>query len=157
MKSFLISLLACSIFATDAVAQHRTSSFEATALMQVSTGRLVTGAVAGGAAGLLLGGAIGLMIGGNRCVDPGNPDSCSGLEGMVVGASLGMSAGIPVGTHLANHRRGRLLPSLAVSVAMPLVVAGIAELADEDRVYAVLLAVPIAQVVTSVMIEGRSN
>src|SRR5688572_15199695 len=121
--------------------------------MQASTGRLVTGAVAGGAAGLLVGGAIGMMIGGNRCVDPGNPDSCSGFEGMVAGASLGMAVGIPVGAHIANHRRGRILPSLVTSVAMPLIVAGIAELTDEDRVYAVLFAVPIAQVVTSVMIE----
>lgn len=125
------------------------------AIENQSTPRLVTGGILGGAAGLLVGGVIGIMIGGNKCEDPGNPDSCYGLEGFVIGGSLGMSTGIPLGVHVANRRTGALLPSLAVSIAMPLAVEGIARMADEDRVYAALLVIPIAQLFTSVLIETR--
>jgi hypothetical protein len=150
MKIFATVFIAL-LAATPCAAQVATPP----AIENASAPRLLAGGIIGGAAGLLVGGAIGVMIGGNTCEDPGNPDSCRAPEGFAIGVSLGMSTGIPLGVHIANRRKGPLLTSLAVSVAMPLAVGAIAEIADEDRVYVALLIAPFAQLITSVVIEKR--
>jgi hypothetical protein len=130
--------------------------------------RLVGGGVLGGVAGVLAGGLLGLVAGGNHCTDSGNPDTCYGLEGTLIGAAAGYTVGVPVGTHYANHRRGNLGRSLLVSTAIAGAGAGVlaasgvhwnsaSNSTGRKVVPVVLLAVPIAQIVASVRIEERTS
>lgn len=133
-----------------------------------SAPRPVVGALLGGGAGLLAGGLVGAYVGGNDCEDEGNPDSCKGLEGVVTGAFVGYTIGTPVGAHLQNGRRGALHWSLLSSAAIGVV--GLAALRAADVggdagttggqravVTGVALSVPVLQLVSSVVIEGRTG
>jgi hypothetical protein len=123
-----------------------------------STARLLTGGLIGGGTGLLVGGLAGAVIGSNRCTDPGNPDSCSGLEGLVIGGIMGEAVGIPLGVHLANRRRGRLGTSLAASVALAAAGAGAVVWSDSREVaLGVAAAVPAAQFAASILLERRTG
>jgi hypothetical protein len=130
-----------------------------------ATGRAFVGAVLGGAAGALVGGLTGLYVGSNRCYEPANPDSCDWIRGTAVGTVVGITVGTPVGAHLMNRRRGALGWSLVASA----VVGGlgiIAFKAVDDPIRgesrrelrnAVLISVPVLQVITSTLIETRSG
>lgn len=130
-----------------------------------STGRVVAGALLGGTAGVLVGGLTGFYIGGNRCGQPGNSDSCYGIQGLAVGSVVGFTIGTPVGAHVLNRRRGALTYSLLASTA--LAAAGFAILRSADLrepgyhrtavLSAVVITVPILQIVTATIIERRSN
>lgn len=121
-------------------------------------GRMLVGGIVGGGAGLLVGGLAGAVAGSRHCSDPGNPDSCSGLEGMVIGGITGQAIGISAGVHLANGRRGELNPSLALNLALAAV--GTAAVVRSDRrsvALGVALMVPVAQLVSSIVIERRTS
>jgi hypothetical protein len=130
-----------------------------------STGRALTGALIGSAGGALVGGITGLWIGGNRCIDPGNPDSCDWLRGMVVGVAVGTTLGAPVGAHLLNRRRGALHYSLLASAVIA--GAGIVALRAADRsaqgsrrtatLNGILIGVPVLQVIAATVIETRTS
>ncbi len=127
--------------------------------------RSFLGALAGGAAGALVGGVAGAWIGGNRCVDAGNPDSCYLLLGTVTGLAVGMTIGTPLGAHLLNRRRGDLRTGLLASTAIAgagLVAFRAADInvrgsARPATLNAILVAVPVLQVATATVIEGRTG
>ena len=131
----------------------------------VGFGRPFAGALLGGAAGALAGGIAGLYIGGNRCSEPANSDTCLGLEGLVVGAGVGIALGAPVGAHLLNSRQGSLPLSLlasaaigGVGVAAILAVERNVEPSRQGRIQIPLaLAMPVLQVVTAAIIEQRTG
>ena len=130
-----------------------------------SAGRPIAGALLGGAAGVLIGGIAGAFIGGNRCSDPGNPDSCLALGGLLVGSGVGVTLGAPIGAHLLNRRQGALPVSILASAAIA--GAGLATLWATDRLeshqrnnaaqLSFAVAVPILQVVSAAIIEQRTS
>ena len=117
----------------------------------VDTPLLVLGGLVGGAAGLLGGGAVGYAFGGGGrlCGD----DPC-GLEGGLLGAVGGEMLFLPLGVHLANHSRGNYGYSLLASVGLGLLGTGLASTANSG---ALLLAVPIAQLASSIIIERATS
>jgi hypothetical protein len=117
--------------------------------------RLVAGGVLGGALGGLSVGFAGAMIGGNSCGDVGNPDSCRGIQGLLIGIAVGESIGVPLGTHLAGRRRGRLAPALLASAAIGAVTAGVIA-ANVEGGHALILVAPAAQIGASAWIERRT-
>ena len=80
-------------------------------------------------------------------------DDC-GLVGAVYGAVAGGSALLPLGVHVANHGRGNLGLSLLSSLAIGGV--GLA-LAVESNSAAVLIPVPVLQIVSSILIERKTE
>jgi hypothetical protein len=73
-----------------------------------------------------------------------------GLEGLVYGGVAGGSALLPLGVHLANGRRGNYGASLAASLGIG--AAGLA-VAVASREGAVMLTVPVLQLVSAIAIE----
>jgi hypothetical protein len=112
-----------------------------------STARLVAGGLLGGGLGLGAGALLGGLVGGGNkiCGD----DPC-GLDEAIFGAIGGEVALLPLGVHLANGRRGKYLPSLAVSAAIAGVGIVLSGNGDHGEV---MVAVPIAQLVSSLLIE----
>jgi hypothetical protein len=129
--------------------------------------RLVLGGISGGAVGILAGGTAGLLIGGNSCLDEGNPDSCRGLEGLAIGAYSGHALGAPLGVHLANGRKGSILPALLINAGTTALAGVFIHLADRranagEGVHPALLltvaaGVPVTQLVSSVLIERATT
>ena len=105
------------------------------------------GGIAGGAVGVMAGGWVGGKAREGVCED------CA-LSGLLYGAVVGGSAALPVGVHLANGRRGRLGPSLLASLALGGAGLGAAALTNE---YGMLLAVPVAQLVSAIAIERATS
>ncbi len=70
------------------------------------------------------------------------------------GGLAGQSAGVPLGVHLANGKRGRYGPALAASLAIGGLGLGAAILTDEPGL---LLAIPILQIASSITIEGATS
>jgi hypothetical protein len=112
-----------------------------------NTALMVVGGVAGGAAGVLAGGIIGAKVRENACED------CF-LPGLVYGAIAGGSAALPLGVHLANGRRGSFGTSLLASLAIGGAGLGLATLTGE---YGVIVALPVAQIASSVAIERSTS
>jgi hypothetical protein len=130
-----------------------------------SAGRALAGALAGGAVGALVGGLAGVYVGGNRCVDAGNPDTCYGIAGLFAGAAAGFTVGTPVGAHLLNRRQGALGPSLLTSAALAAGGVVAFQLADRHArgaarvgtLQAIVVAVPVLQLVSATVIETRTG
>lgn len=112
-----------------------------------STARLVAGGLLGGGLGLGAGALLGGLVGGGDriCGD----DPC-GLDEAIFGAIGGEVLLLPLGVHLANGRRGKYLPSLVVSAAIAGVGIALSGNGDHGEV---MVAVPIAQLVSSILIE----
>jgi hypothetical protein len=108
---------------------------------------LVLSGVLGGAAGLVGGALAGARITQDDCED-------CGLVGGIYGGVAGWSTGIPLGVHLANGRRGKLLPSLLASLAIGGAGLGVAVAANKADL---LIPVPVAQLVTSILIERSTS
>jgi hypothetical protein len=118
---------------------------------------LVLGGAGAAGAGMVALGFAGALIGANSCARAGDPDSCRGLEGALWGAAVGYTIGTPAGVHLANGRAGSWQPSLLTSAALAGVGAAIGIGSGSDQVLgAAALTVPIAQMVSSVVIERRT-
>jgi hypothetical protein len=108
---------------------------------------LVLAGLGGGVVGFFAGGFVGYELGGGDllCGD----DDC-GLEEAAYGAIAGESILLPLGVHLANHRRGNYGLSLLASAAL----GGIGILAvNASNDGTPIIVVPIAQLVTSILIE----
>lgn len=101
------------------------------------------------ASGLIAGGLLGAGLA--NCSSSGEDDLC-GLAAGVYGGMVGMTGGIPVAIHLANHRRGRLGTDLALSGGMLL--AGLA-FADATHDATPLLFIPVAQIASVVWLETK--
>lgn len=108
---------------------------------------LVGGGVLGGVAGLFAGAVVGGWLTEHDCED-------CGLAGVVYGGIAGWSVGIPMGVHMVNGRRGSYGRSLLASLGIGTV--GLAA-AFATNSGAVLLTVPVAQIVTSVLIERKTE
>jgi hypothetical protein len=159
-----LSALALLLAATPLAAQMRSKDFPSWRAPAIATdpapqslaGRagtpgLVLAGLGGGTvgffSGLFIGGAIG---GGNRiCGD----DAC-GLEEAAYGAVIGETALLPLGVHLANHRRGNYGLSLLASAGVTAV--GLLAI-DASNDGSPLIAIPIAQLITSILIERATG
>ncbi|HEY8257201.1 MAG TPA: hypothetical protein VIG08_06055 [Gemmatimonadales bacterium] len=108
---------------------------------------LALGGVAGGAVGVFAGALAGAKLTEHDCED------CA-LVGAVYGAIAGGSAVLPLGVHLANRGRGNFALSLLSSLAIGGV--GLA-IAHEANSAAVMIPVPVLQVVSSILIERRTE
>jgi hypothetical protein len=73
-----------------------------------------------------------------------------GLEGLVYGGVAGGSALLPLGVHLANGRRGTYGASLLASLGIGAAGLAVAVASDQG---AVMLTVPVLQLVSSIAIE----
>jgi hypothetical protein len=107
---------------------------------------MILGGVALGAAGLFGGALVGDRFQRYPCED------C--IEGAFYGALAGTSLAIPVGVHLANHRRGKLGPAIAASLGIGALGLGAAAITDE---WGVLLAIPVVQIGVSIGIERHTG
>ena len=122
-------------------------SLHAVPRQQVSPALLVVGGLAGGAVGVFGGGLIGAKVTENDCED------CA-VEGAAYGAVVGGSALLPLGVHIANQRRGNLGLSLLSSLA----IGGLGlAIALETNEAAVLIPVPVLQIVSSILIERATE
>lgn len=112
---------------------------------------MVVGGVLGGTAGLFGGAIIGGRLGGGNsiCYD----DPC-GLEEALLGAVIGETVLLPLGVHLANHSRGNYGYSLLGALAVGAAGIGLAGATDSAEL---LLAIPIGQIISSVLIERATS
>jgi hypothetical protein len=125
-----------SLFAQDTlgVVPVHTRSAHAGTLVLAGTAGMLTGAFGAG------------LIGSQIDPDSGLDDA----EGAVIGGIVGTTFATPVAVHLANKSRGNLGRSILVStlVGGALLGAGLAAESGE-----MILAIPFAQLLTSVLIE----
>jgi hypothetical protein len=110
-----------------------------------SAGRMVVGGLLLGAGGLFAGALIGDRFQRFPCED------C--IEGAFYGALVGESLAIPLGVHLADRRRGNAGVALAASLGVATLGVGAAAITDN---WAVVLAIPVVQLVSSVVIERHT-
>ena len=108
-------------------------------------GGMILVGVALGAAGLFAGALAGDRFQSFPCED------C--IEGAFYGALAGESLAIPLGVHLANHRRSSLTPALAASLGIGALGLGAAAVTDQ---WSILLAIPVFQVAASIGIERHT-
>lgn len=114
---------------------------------ETSPALLAAGGVLGGAVGVFGGALAGAYLTGNSCED------CA-LLGAAYGAVAGGSALLPLGVHLANGRRGNFGATLLASLATGVVGLGVSQAANSAEV---MLAVPVLQIVSSVLIERATE
>lgn len=108
---------------------------------------LVLGGIAGGAVGVFTGAIVGGRLTEHDCED-------CGLVGAADGAVAGGSALLPLGVHLANRGRGNLGRSLLASLAVGAIGWGATLATNKGEL---MLAVPVLQVATSVIIERATS
>jgi hypothetical protein len=114
---------------------------------ETNPGLLAAGGVVGAVAGMFAGALVGGKLTENDCED-------CGLAGVVYGGIIGGSAGLPFGVHLVNHRQG----SFGLSLLSSLAIGGLGlAMAAETNSGAIMLPVPVLQVVSSILIERRTE
>lgn len=114
---------------------------------EASSARMAAGGVVGALAGMFVGGVAGAWLTKNDCED-------CGFAGLVYGAFLGGSATLPLGVHLANDRRGKFVPELLGS----LVIGGVGlAMIGKTNSAKVVLAVPVAQIASSILLERKTG
>jgi hypothetical protein len=114
-------------------------------------GSMAFGGLTAGFVGVFVGGYTGSALGGGNRVCGDDP---CGLEGAIWGAALGMSAAIPLGVHLVNHRRGNYATELGASLAIGVVGLGLVYGGNSG---VPLLFIPLGQLATSIAIERASS
>lgn len=129
----------------------------AAADLDVGTAARLSGAgILGGAVGFFGGAYLGAWIADSR--DDGL-DDLDAIHGALIGATLGESTLLPVGVHLANGRRGNLWLSTLASVGLAVGGVGLMEAAhwDAPAVPVIAVAVPLAQLATTIAIERATD
>jgi hypothetical protein len=127
--------------------EQATSGHSGRAAGSAGTPGLVLAGLGGGTMGFFGGGLIGWGVGGGNSIC--RDDAC-GLEGAAYGAVIGESLLLPLAVHLADHRHGSYWLSLIASAGIGAV--GILAInATNDA--SPLIAVPIAQIISSILIE----
>lgn len=101
------------------------------------------GGVTGFMAGALVASGLSRNCGGEFC----------GLGAAFMGGLIGETLAIPLGVHLANRSQGNFGTALAGSVVSGAAALLLLDATDEGTF---VLAIPLAQIVTSVLIEGRT-
>ena len=118
--------------------------------------KLAGAGILGGAVGFFGGAYLGAWMSGsgNRSVD-----DLEFLRGMLVGATIGEGLLLPAGVHIANGSRGRYWTSALVSVGIAAAGVGLREAAhgDPPAAPAIAVAVPLAQLATSIAIERATD
>jgi hypothetical protein len=127
-----------------------TASPDARAPQARGVGTVGLGGLAGAAIGVLVLGTAGYYI--DRATEC-NDDFC-GLDGILIGGSIGSTTLTPLGAHLANERQGRLVPSLLASAAGTGALWLLAEATGDEEI---VLAVPLVNLITSVLIERATT
>jgi hypothetical protein len=140
---------------------HAAQTIPTPAGADASIYRMIQGGVLGAAAGWLVGGlAVGVPLASTNPFGSDALDDGVWTPGMILGLELGQAVGIPVAVHLANGRQGNLRASLMASAVLAtagtlLLWTGDVEALEEPGRLTVLVAVPIAQLVTSIWLERR--
>lgn len=115
---------------------------------------LTLGGLAGGAVGLVGGFYVGAVLASD---DDG--DDLDVLSGGVAGATIGEGLLVPLGVHIANGGRGSYTTSALASLGIA--AAGLLALQavhyDPPGAPIVLVAVPVAQILTSIAIERATD
>lgn len=115
------------------------------AAAEASPGKMIAGGLIGGAGGALGGMMIGLAV-------------TNDLSGYAVGYLAGSSLGIPLGVHEGGGRRGRLLPSLAASLAIGAVGSwAVNEARGDTKAMIAFGAMPALQILSSLWIETATR
>lgn len=115
---------------------------------------LAFGGLVGGALGFFAGGFSGVAVCG--CSSGGG--EYDALEAFFLGAAVGTAVTIPLGVHLSNHLEGSYLTALAVSIGISAVALAAAfALHDETASPALVLMIPVSQIISSVLIERRTT
>lgn len=115
---------------------------------------LAFGGLVGGALGFFAGGFSGVAVCG--CNTGG--EVYDALEAFFWGAAVGTAVTIPLGVHLSNHLEGSYLTALAVSIGISAVgLAAAFALDDETASPALVLMIPVSQIISSVLIERRTT
>lgn len=117
---------------------------------QASAGSAVGAGIGLGLAGFLVGGLTGVAITHN-CTG----DEYCGLEGAFLGAAAGGTFGMALGVHLGNKRRGSFVLDFFTGAAVwgaGIAIASGSEW-DNTTTTAAFVAIPIAQLVTTVLVE----
>jgi hypothetical protein len=110
------------------------------------TGALLLAGLGGMLVGAFGGGFIGSEIDGDSGLDA--------AEGAVIGGVIGTSLSIPSAVHLANGSRGNLGRSMLVSALLGGALLGLGTAVESGEI---VLAAPVAQLITSVFIERNSS
>lgn len=114
-----------------------------------------TGMIAAGLGAGLVGFVVVGYIGARIADDPNNYEDLDALGGAIVGGTIGESMLLPFGVHLADHRRGRVLPAVLASLGIG--VAGVSlAIATQDAAplpVVILVLTPISQLISSIAIE----
>src|SRR5687768_633997 len=108
-------------------------------------GWLVVGGVGGGGVGMIGGMIIGALMDGPA--DEDCIDFCFG-PGLILGTLVGEVAGVALGVHLANRRRGSLPIGLLTSAGL-VILGGLVALEAPE----VFLFIPVAQIIGSIQVE----
>lgn len=111
-----------------------------------NTGGMVFGGLLLGAGGLVAGALLGNQLQRYPCED------C--IEGAFYGALVGESLAIPLGVHLGDRGHGNAGTALAASLGIGALGLGAAAATHE---WSLLLAIPVAQLVTSIAIERHTT
>ncbi|HET9983214.1 MAG TPA: hypothetical protein VFQ38_06495 [Longimicrobiales bacterium] len=120
-----------------------------------AAGGLETAGAFAGGIGFLFGATIGSALGASRC--PQGDDGCK-LRGALIGGGTGAALIIPLSVHSTNHGRGKLLPSLALSLAEDAAGLALMSLVPADAALALspLVTAPLS-IVTSAAIERATT
>ena len=119
---------------------------------RVSDVWLVGGGVVGAGAGLFTGMLAGALLDGRP--DPGCRDFCFG-PGLVYGALLGEAAGLALGVHVVNGGKGSYALDALASVGILAATLYLAQ--DAFGGPAILIVIPAAQLVGTIMTERRTS
>jgi hypothetical protein len=113
-----------------------------------STVWLTVAGVAGGGVGMFGGMIVGGLLAGppdERCID-----FCFS-PGLIPGALIGEAVGLSLGVHIANGRRGRVIPGVLTSAG----ILGVFVLAGSE-VPVLFLALPVMQLAGVIQMERRT-
>ena len=119
---------------TLAIALDRSRAPDVAVLVLAGTGGMIAGAFGGG--------LIGAEIDGDGGLDA--------AEGAIIGGLMGASLLIPTAVHLANGGRGNLQRSIVTAALVGGAVFGLGWAAESGEI---VLAAPLAQLITSLVIE----
>ena len=131
---------------------------QAVSFQESPEGRSAPALVAGGLAGGAVGVVAGFYIGALLASDDDN-DDLDFLSGGVAGAAIGEGLLLPLGVHLANRPSGSYATSALFSLGLAAAGLLALEAVHYDRPGApiVLVAIPVAQIATSIAVERATD
>jgi len=107
------------------------------------------GGLVGGALGFFAGGLAGVAV----CGCDSGGEGYDELEAFFWGAAVGTAIPIPLGVHRANRSAGNYWTALAVSGGISVIGLAAAYAVNDDASGAIVLLIPVSQIISSVLIE----